>query len=195
MKIINYFILVSILFLFVFATQQRDLVTVKTGISEIVYSEKFEQPISIKYKVKCTEGIFSRKGLDFYTNDSIKTSDDLDYINNVYDKGHMVPAADFNCDKKSLIETFSYLNCALQHQDLNRGVWRLLEQHERNLAKKYSVYVEINCKFDSSSIKLTTGSTVPSGFLKKIKYGKIEEKYYFPNKSTKETDYNKFKVK
>jgi endonuclease G len=59
-----------------------------------------------------------------------------DYLNNVYDRGHLAPAADFNCDLATLRKTFTYLNCALQYDELNRGVWRLLEEHERVLAKK-----------------------------------------------------------
>jgi DNA/RNA endonuclease G (NUC1) len=49
---------------------------------------------------------------------------------------YLAPAADFNCDLATLRKTFTYLNCALQYDELNRGVWRLLEEHERVLAKK-----------------------------------------------------------
>ena len=31
----------------------------------------------------------------------------------------------------NLTQTFTYLNCALQNQYLNRGEWRLLEEQER----------------------------------------------------------------
>jgi DNA/RNA endonuclease G (NUC1) len=71
-----------------------------------------------------------------------KTSDTRDYLN-VYDRGHLAPAADFNCDLASL-RTFTYLNCALQYDELNRGVWRLLEEHERVLAKKYKVILKLD---------------------------------------------------
>ena len=104
----------------------RDSVKVKTQIYEVMYSEKLESPLWVKYSVQCPTGTASRSGMDFYTCDSIKTSDNADYVNNVYDKGHMAPAADFNCTKPMLYMTFSYLNCALQDQYLNRGVWRML---------------------------------------------------------------------
>ncbi len=121
--------------------------------------------------------------MDFYINDSIKTSDDFDYANNQYDKGHLAPAADFNCDKQMLFKAFSYLNCALQQENLNRGVWRFLELHERELAKSGAVVVvNINLSFSAKSIKLPTGATVPDGFTKTITVnGKVTEKYYFPN--------------
>jgi DNA/RNA endonuclease G (NUC1) len=85
----------------------RDSVYIKTDIFEVVYSEVLEQPKFVKYTVKCPNGTASRAGMDFYTCDSIKTSDNKDYEKNIWDKGHMGPAADFNCDKETLYKTFS----------------------------------------------------------------------------------------
>jgi endonuclease G len=165
------------------AVAQRAKVAFKNELFTGVYSEVYEQPLSITYKVLCPSGTASREGMDFYVNDSIKTSDDLDYANNEYDKGHLAPAADFNCDKKMLFKTFSYLNCALQQENLNRGVWRFLELHERELAKSGAVVVvSIDLAFSANSKKLSTGATVPDGFTKTITVnGKVIEKYYFPN--------------
>jgi hypothetical protein len=53
--------------------QLRDCVNVKTAIYEVNYSEKLEQPTWIKYTVLCPTGTASRAGMDFYTNDTIKT--------------------------------------------------------------------------------------------------------------------------
>ena len=63
----------------------RDSVLVKTDIFEISYSEKFEQPLRVKYRVLCQEGKVSRQGMDFYTEKGYKTSDSKDYENNIYD--------------------------------------------------------------------------------------------------------------
>ena len=179
-------LLIIIIALLSFAQQvaaQRAQVKFKNDIFSGVYSEVYEQPLSITYKVLCPSGTASREGMDFYINDSIKTSDDFDYANNQYDKGHLAPAADFNCDKQMLFKTFSYLNCALQQENLNRGVWRFLELHERELAKSGAVViVSIDLAFSVKSIKLPTGATVPDGFTKTIMVnGKVLEKYYFPN--------------
>ena len=153
--------------LFVFAQKTlRDSIYVKTNMFEIVYSEKLQQPKFIRYTVQCPNGTASRAGMDFYTEKGVHTSDGKDYIHNVYDKGHMAPAADFNCSKEMLYKTFSYINCALQNQDLNRVAWRLLEVKERELAKEGTVSVYI--KVDFSKEKLPTGATVPSGFYKEI---------------------------
>jgi endonuclease G len=178
------------------AVAQRAQVAFKNELFSGVYSEVYEQPLWITYKVLCPNGKASREGMDFYTNDSIKTSDNLDYASNEYDKGHLAPAADFNCDKKMLLQTFSYLNCALQQENLNRGVWRFLEVHERELAKSgASVNVKIELVFSPKSKKLPTGATVPDGFTKIIMVNnKITEKYYFPNiapeKGKKYLDYS-----
>jgi len=174
----------------------RDSVVIKNDIFKIIYSEKLQQPISVKYSVQCPSGTASRKGLDFYICDSIITSDNKDYDDNIWDKGHMAPAADFNCTRELLKKTFTYLNCSLQHQDLNRTTWRLLEEYERSLALKYKiVLVEIICEFSKTSKVLASGATVPDAYYKKITYEGKTEIYYFKNKKPSTTDFKKFLVK
>jgi endonuclease G len=196
MKKMLLIILIGIIPLSIFSQKLRDKVHIKTDIYEVMYSEVLEQPIWVKYTVKCPNGDASRKGMDFYTIDSVKTSDHMDYVNNIYDKGHMAPAADFNCTKEMLYKTFSYLNCSLQNQDLNRTTWRLLEARERLLANENKIVnVEIQCVFSKSSIKLSTGATIPDGYYKTIKYGNKVEKYYFKNDKPSTMDYSKFLIK
>ena len=173
----------------------RDSVYIKNNIFEAVYSEVLQQPKWVTYTVQCPNGKTPRTGMDFYTNDSIKTSDNADYVNNVWDKGHCAPAADFNCTKETLYKTFTYLNCVLQHERLNRGVWRLLESYERDLAATTVVNVEIRMVYNTNSIKLPTGATVPSGFYKIIKYNNRVEKYYFPNQSPTSSDFKTYLIK
>ena len=189
--------LTFILPLFVFAQKTlRDSIYIKTNMFEIVYSEKLQQPKFIRYTVQCPNGTASRKGMDFYTVDSILTSDNLDYVNNPYDKGHLAPAASFSCDKETLYKTFTYLNCSLQQENLNRTTWRLLEERERELAKKHSiVIVEIRCVFSPKSVVLPSGATIPDGYFKTIKYGKTIEKYYFKNEKPLSTDYKLYIIK
>lgn len=129
-------ILVLLLLLPTVIFAQREEVNINAGIYTVTYSEVLEQPLLVEYKVLCPNGNASRKGMNFYKNDSVLTSDNADYKSNVWDKGHMAPAADFNCTKEMLKQTFSYLNCALQHQDLNRGLWRLLRHTKENLQTK-----------------------------------------------------------
>jgi endonuclease G len=186
--------LILLIPLFVFG-QLRDSVLVKSPIFKVMYSETLQQPKWIEYRVACGEGDFSRKGLDFYVCDSVKTSDGGDYEVNVWDKGHLAPAADFNCNKDYLKMTFSYLNCVLQHEKLNRGAWRLLEVYERDLSKKYSVDVKIKMVYSKKSMVLKSGATVPDGFYKTIKYNKVVEVYYFKNEPPVTNEYKKYKIK
>jgi endonuclease G len=174
---------------------QRDSVFIKTDIFTTVYSEVLQQPKWVKYTVLCPTGTAPRTGMDFYTQPGIITSDNADYAANVYDKGHCAPAADFNCTKEMLYKTFTYANCVLQHERLNRGVWRLLESYERELAKTNTVSVEIKMVYSTTSLKLPTGATVPDGFYKIIKFGNKTEKYYFSNTSPTSSDFKTYLVK
>ena len=188
--------LIFILPIFAFSQKTlRDSIYIKTNMFEIVYSEKLQQPKFIRYSVPCPNGTANRKGMDFYVCDSILTSDNKDYENNPYDKGHLAPAADFNCDRDMLFKTFTYLNCSLQQENLNRTTWRLLEVRERELAKTQPVTVEIRCVFTPKSVVLPTGAVVPDGYYKTIKYGKTVEKYYFKNEKPLSTDFTKYKIK
>jgi len=175
-----------------YSQEVRNIVT-NTFI--IKYSEELEQPLYVFYNVLCPNGEASRSGLDFKKYDGVHTSNNEDYVDNVWDKGHLAPAAAFNCDRETLKSTFSYLNCALQHQSLNRGPWRELEEFERNLAKIYDrVNVTVECHFSSSSTKLSTGATVPDGFTKIIEWDGREECFYFPNDDVKGVNWIEFRV-
>ena len=180
----------AIFFILVLCTSGAapDIKIVDKGYYKVGYSEALEEPLWIEYKVMCTETKFSRKGLDFYPEKGVKTSDNDDYANNEWDKGHMAPAADFACDSIALRTTFSYVNCSLQQENLNRGVWRYLEARERELAKTSQVNVRIDVIFDSNSKTLSTGAKIPSAFNKTIRYGKTVEKYHFPNVKPKNSD-------
>jgi endonuclease G len=190
------FILFSILLFLQISvfSQLRDSVYVQTAIFNIVYSEKLQQPKWVEYTVLCHDGKISRKGLDFYPVKGISTSTNEDYENNIYDKGHLAPAADFNCNQDYLKQTFSYLNCVLQHERLNRGVWRLLESRERELSKQYKVSVEIRMNYSKNSKVLPTGATVPDSFTKTIMYNNKKEKYFFKNEEPKSSDPNLYRV-
>jgi endonuclease G len=190
------FILFSILLFLQISvfSQLRDSVYVQTAIFNIVYSEKLQQPKWGESTVLGHDGKISRKGLDFYPVKGISTSTNEDYENNIYDKGHLAPAADFNCNQDYLKQTFSYLNCVLQHERLNRGVWRLLESRERELSKQYKVSIEIRINYSKNSKVLPTGATVPDSFTKTIMYNNKKEKYFFKNEEPKSSDPNLYRV-
>ena len=172
----------------------REEVIVETPIFKVWYSEVKEQPTKVTYTVLCPTPGVSRDGLDFYTERDYHTSDDDDYYSNPWDKGHMAPAAAFNCNRDMLKQTFTYLNSALQYESLNRGVWNKLEEFERNLANFYEVRVEIQINFVENPPKVSGGAAIPESFLKIIRWGDKEEKFLFPNGDTSGTDWTDYIV-
>ena len=153
-------------------TKLRDSVKVTNNVFSVIYSEKLEQPIWLKYRSTNRPTNVNRGSMDFYGEKLIKTSDNEDYKNNKYDKGHIAPAATFSDNMENLKQTFSYLNSALQDQYLNRGEWRLLEEQERKWDDLESLTVVVKVFFDKTSKKLLTGATVPSYFQKHIYFEK-----------------------
>ena len=172
----------------------RDSVMVRGLVFSAIYSEVLQQPKRVWYEVQCPNGSYPRAGMDFYGCDSIRASDGKDYEANVWDKGHCAPAADFNCDREMLFSTFTFLNCCLQDQYLNRGTWRLLEEHERQLSSTGTVKVSILMIYSPTSIKLSTGATVPDGFYKYITVNGKTTIYFFKNEKPLSTDYTKYVV-
>ena len=173
---------------------KRESVIIQTEIFKVEYNEVLEQPMWVEYTIQCPNGDASRKGLDFWEPKGVHTSDDDDYSNNIWDKGHLAPAAAFNCSKEMLKKTFSYLNSALQHESLNRGIWNRLEGFERNLANFYEVEVRIDVLFEGHCEVLPSGATIPSGFRKTIMWDGRKEVFLFPNSNTKGTDWKDYHI-
>ena len=162
-----------------------DSILVTTNIFQISYNEIFEQPNWVKYTVRDIVKNADRDGMNFYTVDSIYTSDDNDYYSNRWDRGHMAPAGSFNDSYENLYSTFTYLNVALQYDDLNRGAWVDLEEQVREWADDYGdIDIEIYLEFNSNHITLETGAHVPTAFYKFVFFPDSSKKcFYFPNVS------------
>jgi DNA/RNA endonuclease G (NUC1) len=164
-------------------TTKGQNIQIKTSIFEVLYSQTLEQPMWLIYKSNNRPTNVNRGSMDFYTEKGIKTSDAADYKSNVYDKGHLAPAATFSDNMENLKQTFSYLNCALQDQYMNRGEWRLLEEQERKWDDIEDLTIKIELLFDSNSKKLPTNATVASAMIKHIYFEKQKRWrcFDFPN--------------
>jgi endonuclease G len=149
-------------------TIKRDDVHVINEVFEVMYSEILEQPKWLKYKSTNRETKVNRGSMDFYGEKGIHTSDANDYRYNIYDKGHLAPAATFSDNMENLKQTFSYLNCALQDQYLNRGEWRLLEEKERKWDDNEVLCITVELIFNENSKILLTGGYVPTSMIKHI---------------------------
>lgn len=153
----------------------QDTIRVKNNVFEVLYSQKLEQPLWLKYRSTNRSTNVNRGSMDFYTEKNIKTSDGEDYKSNIYDKGHLAPAASFSDNMENLKQTFSYLNCMMQNQYQNRGEWRLLEEQERKWDDNEPLMVIIKVKFDKIPKKVSTNASIPSHMEKHIYFEKSKQ--------------------
>jgi len=174
--------------------ERRESVIVETEIFKLEYNEILQQPTWVEYTVQCPLPGVDRGSMDFWEPDGVYTSDDDDYYANEWDKGHMAPAAAFNCTKDMLKLTFNFANSALQHESLNRGVWNHLEGFERNLANFYQVDVRIEIIFDENPQTVSGGASIPKSFRKILKFNDREIVFEFPNEDTSGTHWTDYLV-
>ena len=177
--------------------QKNDNFIIKGSAFKVSYNEVYEQPNWIEYKVRNIKKNFDRKGLNFYNVDSVFTSSNADYKNNIWDKGHLAPAASFSDTRANLNATFSFLNCVLQHNNLNGNQWAELESKVREWATSFQsdIEVRVDVIFESDHQILPTGAHIPSAFIKKIIFPNGTSKcYYFLNQSTKGKDLTEFEI-
>jgi endonuclease G len=147
-------------------------VRIKNEVFEVLYSQSLEQPLVIKYRSLNRPTNVNRGAMDFYKEPNIKTSDAEDYAKNIYDKGHGAPAATFSDNMVNLKQTFSYLNCIMQDQYLNRGEWRLLEEQIRKWDDTEPITVLIKTFFDTPVKRVPTGAAIPSYLQKHVYFEK-----------------------
>ena len=168
---------------------------IEGSIFKVSYNELYEQPNWIEYKVRNIKKKFDRKGRNFYNVDSVFTSNNADYKNNIWDKGHLAPAAAFTDTKANLNATFSFLNCALQHNNLNRYEWAQLEKEVRNWAYKGDLSVRVDVIFENNHQILPTGAHIPTAFKKSISFPDGATKcFYFLNQPTNGKDWTEFEI-
>ena len=124
--------------------------------------------------------------MDFYQEEGVITSDDYDYYKNIWDLGNLAPAASFSNSSKNLNLTFSFLNCALQVDNLNRGEWAKLEQKVRDWSATLgNISVRIELVFSDGHTVLNTDAHVPTGFWKNLTFVNGSSScFYFPNENT-----------
>ena len=121
--------------------------------------------------------------MNFYNESDYHTSDNADYYANVWDKGHLAPAATYSDSKENLRQTFSFLNCALQDQYLNRGEWRLLEEQERKWDDEQNLRIVVELVWEDGYEILPTGGHIPTTMIKTIYFENDGtcRKFVFPN--------------
>ena len=161
----------------------RDEVIIENPVFKVWYSEVKEQPKKLVYTSTNRIKNVDRGSMNFYTEGEVQTSNNAYYYRNVWDKGHLAPAATYSDSMENLKQTFSFLNCALQDQYLNRGEWRLLEEQERKWDDDSNLTITVELVWDEGYEILPTGGHVPTDMIKHIKFDKDNSWrcFEFPN--------------
>src|SRR5210317_1264761 len=167
--------------------ERRNEVIVENPVFKVWYSEVKEQPTKLVYTSTNRPKNVDRGSMNFYTEDNVYTSNNADYYRNVWDKGHLAPAATYSDSMVNLKQTFSYLNCALQNQYLNRGEWRLLEEMEREWDDEQNLTITVNLVWDAGFEILPTGGHIPTDMIKHIYFEQDGEWRCFEFENVKPT--------
>ena len=80
----------------------RDEVIIENAVFKVWYSEVKEQPTKLVYTSTNRPKNVDRGSMNFYTEGDVVTSNNADYYNNVWDKGHLAPAATYSDSKENL---------------------------------------------------------------------------------------------
>ena len=152
----------------IIAQEKRTEVIVENQVFKVWYNEVKEQPVKLIYTSTNRPKNVDRGNMNFYTESEVYTSNNADYYNNIWDKGHLAPAATYSDSMVNLKQTFSFLNCALQEQNLNRGEWRLLEEQERVWDDEQNLTITVDLVWDEGFEILPTGGHIPTDMIKHI---------------------------
>ena len=151
----------------IIAQELRQEVIVENQVFKVWYNEVKEQPVKLVYT--STDRPSNRYNGDYYAN--------------IWDKGHLAPAATYSDSMVNLKQTFSFLNCALQEQNLNRGEWRLLEEQERVWDDEQNLTITVELIWEDGYEILPSGGHIPTHMSKTIYFEEDGtcRKFVFPN--------------
>lgn len=95
---------------------------------------------------------------------------DDDYKHSGWDRGHLAPAADMKWSEQAMDESFYLSNISPQNGNLNRGVWKSIEELTRDNASRYGrILVVTGPVFTSKNGLGTIGDNrvlIPNAFYK-----------------------------
>ena len=171
----------------IIAQEKRTEVIVENQVFKVWYNEVKEQPVKLIYTSTNRPKNVDRGNMNFYTESEVYTSNNADYYNNIWDKGHLAPAATYSDSMVNLKQTFSFLNCALQEQNLNRGEWRLLEEQERVWDDEQNLTITVDLVWDEGYEILPSGGHIPTDMIKHIYFEQDGEWRCFEFENVKPT--------
>jgi endonuclease G len=131
---------------------QVDTVRIVHTNYETVFSLEKRYPVLVEWwstrdKVSCEAPV--RRRDRFVPDPKLPVESNINqfYTRSGLDRGHIAPAADNLClGENVMLESFFFTNMAPQYPGLNRGKWRILEEHTRDLAIQHdSIFVQAGC--------------------------------------------------
>ena len=153
--------------------EDSDIVIAYEGFT-VCYDTLKKNPVWVAYRLSSarTQGEIGRESRftcdDRFPWPQARTGD---YSYSGFDRGHMAPAADMKWSKKAMKDCFHMTNICPQTPELNRKVWKVLEDRCRDWARKFGyVYIVCGPLFESSE-PCTIGVNevaVPDAFFKAI---------------------------
>ena len=161
----------------------------------VSYNQGRRNPNWVAYELTAdeVEGEEPRNG-DFIPDPDIRGHQavDNDYKKSGWDRGHMAPAGDMKWSEQAMKESFYLSNIAPQNNNLNRGVWKSIEELARDVAKRYNnVLVVTGPVFETEKGKGYIGDNkvvIPNAFYKVLLVNDFGYKgigFYCENKAGK----------
>ncbi|MBQ4063318.1 MAG: DNA/RNA non-specific endonuclease [Bacteroidaceae bacterium] len=127
------------------ATPSKSQIIEHTGYT-VSYNSSTKNPNWVGYELTAEEaaGVVGREA-GFCCDPMVRGTQacDDDYKNSGWDRGHMAPAADMKWSKQAMEESFYLSNVSPQNKNLNRGVWKKLEELTRDKAELYGRVVVV----------------------------------------------------
>lgn len=144
------------------------------------YSVEYDTTLKIPRRVTwslCPSDLGAEKRVSqmkFYPDADIPggTANPSDYTRTGYDRGHMCPAADRSCSRRSMTATFSMANITPQAPALNRGAWKRIEDATRSYVKGgHPVTIIADAIFwQADTLRIgRSGVAVPHAFVKTVR--------------------------
>lgn len=135
------------------------------------YNETYEQADWVIYELT-KEEVKNKKvpRKDKFAKDPTSTISSAlatDYAKSGYDRGHLCPAADNRWSQDAMNQSFYMSNMSPQDPDLNRGIWKELEEKVRDWA------------VENEEVYVVTGPILADGFKKKIGKSNVAVPNYF----------------
>ena len=135
------------------------------------YSESKMNSLWVCYRVCATDALLAIRETVFWNTDlrtdALVTCNDFD--GSGYQMGHMAPKAaiGYCYGESARWETFYLSNICPQTEELNNGLWKVLEAQEREWAKAFGgLWVIAGPIFDATDDALPSGVAIPDAFFK-----------------------------